>query len=207
MNKPFLVIYLFNSRVSYPDPYFPEWREDEIQNNRLDAFDKYKVWEALNFAVKDYLGKDLKDLNPQKLESGKPVIDGYHISLSHSGGKFLVAISSHNVGADIQKISQMRHSALEIHNDIYSKRECKELLENTNDFFYNFKVFTRKEALYKFVDPKIPFDIDTKKTIDTGLFSEYFYTDSFLNEYGYFSVCSELIKEGYEVEIKNFLKK
>ena len=199
--EPFLVVYIVEKDFCFEESFFPEWRKKEIEESTVCRRDKIAVWHALNFAVKDYLGSNLKDLNPRKTKSEKPVIDGYFISLSHTRHYTLVTLSNYEVGGDILYVCELNDNYLS-QAKIWSKAERKRLNENKDNMFLKFDYFSKKEALYKFLDPKVPFDEDSRSGFDTVLFEPFFFTSDVNAKHAYFSICSALIKEGYEPEIR-----
>lgn len=82
--------------------------------------------------------------------AGKPSVEGYpfHFSLSHSGEYVLLAVSSHEIGADIQKIVKMDTERLA--KRFFTPDEQKEIDGSDNPGETFFSVWTRKEAYAKY---------------------------------------------------------
>lgn len=194
-NKPFINIYIFEQKDLTRSFAMPEWRVEEIERaNVFDKDDKEFIWRALTLAVQHSFNVALQSLNPRKLFTGKPVLDFGHISLSHSGSHYMVAISSHNIGVDIMKNSEYRYYALSEYRSNWSKAEqaivYKE--EKSEPFFIT---WTKKEALYKFLDPGFPYK-ENKAKVDTTKYEDLFYVGSIQKQYDFFAICSELLKKG-----------
>jgi phosphopantetheinyl transferase (holo-ACP synthase) len=199
--EKFIDIYVFDKYFNFGESYFPDWRIDEIREEGAFANDKIIIWHALNYSVKKSLGIPLEKLNPRKNNSGKLFIDKYHVSLSHSGGRFAVAISSHNIGVDIQKIRQMNEIMLNPESDVWCNNEKYILKENEDDMFFSHKLWTIKEAVYKFLDPKIEFNDKTKSLFDSTTFLANSFSFDYDGLYAYVTIVSELIDEGIEPKI------
>lgn len=193
----FIFIYIYSGKEIKPGFYIPEWRLEEIRDSGSESTDKIIIWGALTMAVKDCFCVDLKTLNPHKLPTGKLVMDNYHVSLSHSGNKYMVALSSKNIGVDIQKVSEGRAACLDPNLDKWSEKE-KEALLAKDDGFMRFEYWVKKESLYKFLDPGFPFDVNNKD-VDT-FDNEALFSVGTCDKY-YFGICSELINDGFQIVI------
>ena len=204
--EKFIYVYIFDRYFDFDfdSSYFPEWRIKEIEESDpcTEQRDKNCVWLALNYAVKDLFNISLEKLHPRKNESGKLLLDKYYVSLSHSGGRYVVALSSHNVGVDIQKISEGRSLILNRESSIWSNNEKEILYQHKDEFLFEFKLWTAKEAVYKYLDPKIEFNDDTKHLIDSSKYLSKIYTYDYDHQYAYVSVCSDLVEEGIKVKVK-----
>ncbi len=199
-NKPFIKVYIFEGSDLTEEVKMPLCRVEEIERaNSFNKQDKELIYRALAFAVKHAFDEDVNDLNPRKIITGKPMIDKYRISLSHSGGRYLVALSSHNIGADIIKSSEYIYYNLADLKECWSKDEKKIVFEKDDPAIF-FKTWARKEALYKCLDPMYPFK-ENKAKVDTTKYSKYFYDNSLEEAYHYFSICSELVPQGVTIEI------
>ena len=98
--RPFIKVYIFEGSDLTEEVSMPSWREEEIERaNSLNKQDKVLIYRALAFSIKHAFNEDVNELNPHKIITGKPMIDKYRISLSHSSNRYLVAISSHNIAA------------------------------------------------------------------------------------------------------------
>ncbi len=90
------------------------------------------------------------DGNPDFLYSnnGKPYIEGYHFSFSHSGNVLVIATSSSEIGVDIEKI-QLREKVATYsfnQNELYQLKNAKDKAE------YFTTIYTKKEATIKLLD-------------------------------------------------------
>jgi 4'-phosphopantetheinyl transferase len=77
-------------------------------------------------------------------ENGKPLIEGINFNISHSHNLVAVAISSHEVGIDLELIEDKDNS--KIAKKIMNEEEYQKYLKN-KEYFY--KVWTKKEAYLK----------------------------------------------------------
>ena len=199
-NKPFIKVYIFEGSDLTEEVSMPSWREEEIERaNPFNKQDKVLIYRALAFAIKHAFNEDVNELNPHKIITGKPMIDKYRISLSHSGNRYLVAISSHNIGADIIKNSEYVYYNLSDNKDYWSKDEKKIIYEKDQPDLF-FKTWARKEALYKCIDPMYPYK-ENKAKVDSTKYEKFFYDNSLEEGYHFFSICSELIPRGITIEI------
>ena len=203
MRTNFLDVYIYEEGFSYPETKIVEWREKYIyersrrNSNILPRMDSLLVWRLLEVACRKSLGVELNSLNPRRLETKKPIIDYYHISLSHDRGFFMVAISSHPVGVDIQEERPSSH--LKYNGKCWTEEERKLLSKNDIE---NFKYWTRKEALYKLIDPGICFHNDMEMNQINTADSKWAncFLDGEFNRY-HWSIVSELIKKGIKPNI------
>lgn len=104
---------------------------------------KRAVWGLLNKAVKEKFGFIDDFSHIEKNKNGKPISNKYFLSISHSKDIVAVAIANENIGIDIEKIDSTKNI-----NKIkkYILSEDEEIL-NIEDLF---KIWTKKEALFKF---------------------------------------------------------
>lgn len=142
------------------DGYICDLRQQEIENcsNFKVKQEKFYIWKLLEKAFKDSMGLDIRDIQFQKLDSGKWVCDRCHFSLSHSHGIVCVAISDSFVGVDIEYIDGRRHPLTLVDKTLCGDEKCR----NENDFF---ELWTIKEAYFKFSNERFfePKKIDTTK--------------------------------------------
>ncbi|MBE6732729.1 MAG: 4'-phosphopantetheinyl transferase superfamily protein [Ruminococcaceae bacterium] len=89
----------------------------------------------------------IKDFSLKRAENGKPFLDFCKLSLSHSGDMAVCAVSSNEVGIDIEKIK-----------DIKPRNKYKLFTPDENDYVNKcddnknirfLEIWTRKEALLK----------------------------------------------------------
>ena len=132
-------------RELYPDERMKEIRE--CKNERVRR-EKHRVWELLEYAVKDALSLDFNNLQFTKTESGKWACDSFEFSLSHSDGAVAVAISDAAVGVDIEEVRV-----------IDSRLAAKVLTDSELEFYYGLcdaeregfllDSWCKKEAIFK----------------------------------------------------------
>ena len=77
-------------------------------------------------------------------ENGKPLIEGINFNISHSHNLVAVAISSHEVGIDLELVEEKDNE--KIAKKIMNEEEYQKYLKN-KEYFY--KVWTKKEAYLK----------------------------------------------------------
>ena len=192
--QPFIKVFIFEGdQLVEPCP-MPQWRIDEIERaHPFDKRDKDLIWRALTIAVNKAFGVTLESLNPRKDYLGKLYIDNYHVSLSHSGNRFMVGLSSHNIGVDIMKNSEYRYYALSENKSYWSKDEQK-IIYAKDEIAPFYITWCKKEALYKFLNPGFPYK-ENKARVDTTKYKSMFRIGSLEREYHFFAICSELFKE------------
>ena len=202
MNKErFVRLYIFSSDELTHPASMPAWRKKEVDRaNILRRHDKILIWRALSIAVYHCLGIPVMKLHPHKMLTGKLVIDRYHVSLSHSGDRFMVGISSHNIGVDILKNSEHRFYTLMEHKEFWSAGE-KRIVYKTDAISPFYLTWTRKEALYKLLNPHFSYT-ENRDKVDTTQYPEHMYVNGSIEGEGhFFAVCSKLIYAGGEPEI------
>ena len=193
-NKPFIDVYIFKDGFPYKKTPIISWRQEYLNSLcPIDVEDSTLVWRLLEVACRKSLGMELNDLNPRRLETGRTVINNYYISLSHSGGLYMVAISSENIGVDVQKVRG--GGPVGYNSKAWTDGEKKCL---GGDGPSNYKYWTRKEALYKFLDPGIKYNEKTWVKFDTSInpYPSFSLSGSIDYEYAYWSVVSPLIIKG-----------
>ncbi len=185
--KPFIKLYLYKEPFEYIKlPILPA-REEYVQTvNPPEKDDSIAIWDLLGTILLKDFDVLINSLNPRKLETGRWVFDKYYISMSHSRGYYAIAISSDPIGVDIQKDVESLSSP---HR--WSEEEYKYFENKMVDIFV--ATWTRKEALYKFLDPGIPYK-GNEKNFNTIPYNEYFRT-WFCNDRKFMgaSICSDLI--------------
>lgn len=78
-------------------------------------------------------------------KNGKPFLDGFHFSISHSGSVLVVAVGARELGVDIEKITFKPNVA----KYCFSPRELKRLNKSHDKPLFFTKIFTKKEAFIK----------------------------------------------------------
>ena len=113
-------------------------------------------------------------------ENGKPLIEGINFNISHSHNLVAVAISSHEVGIDLELIEDKDNS--KIAKKIMNEEEYQKYLKN-KEYFY--KVWTKKEAYLKRKGLALDFALNKDYKIDDVV--SYYIQDEDDNNY-YLSV-------------------
>ena len=199
--EDFVKVYIFEGEDLTEPCLMPKWRKEEIERaHPFEQRDKVLIWRALTLAVKDAFGEDLNELHPHKIITSKLVMDKYHVSLSHSGDRFMVGLSSQNIGVDIMKNSEYRYYSLLDNKSMWSDAEKKLLFKKEDNIDLYFEMWTKKEALYKLLDPGFPFK-ENKNKVDSTKNPDLFLGGSLECKYHFFSVASELFKRGITLEI------
>lgn len=192
--EDYIYLFIYKCPFGYKETEILKERDDYIKTvNSLERNDSYFAWRLLEKAVRRVFRKELNDCNPRKLESGKWICDGFHFSISHSGGLVAVALSNKNIGIDLQKERDL--------DFVGDGRFCDdEVVMLTSGTISNpYDIWTRKEALYKWLDNKRPFNRETWKDYNTTAYSNFFITKnfeaqgSFYGNFYFISVCSEIV--------------
>ena len=125
----------------------------KLPRNFLDQVNKYKEdnqrrrsffsWYLLYLKLVERK-INVSNLKVEFNENGKPLIEGINFNISHSHNLVAVAISSHEVGIDLELIEDKDNS--KIAKKIMNEEEYQKYLKN-KEYFY--KVWTKKEAYLK----------------------------------------------------------
>lgn len=103
----------------------------------------------IRYAIKDFFGIPIKNQNLFYNKKGKPYIIGYeniHFNLSHSGDLVVCAVSTDEIGVDIEKIRPVKEQVI---NKVCCFDELK-FLDNSSDKTSEFiRIWTAKEAFVK----------------------------------------------------------
>lgn len=124
---------------------------------------------ALRILAGRYLDKPPESLRFLYGAQGKPLLDGLHFNLSHSGDLMTAAFSVDGpLGIDIEEITP-RLYIRDIASRYFSKRECGELeTPDDTEFLHRFyRLWTAKEAVMKAT--ALGFALELSK-IEVGLF-------------------------------------
>ena len=144
---------------------YPEKRNKEIEACRCEKTkrEKYCAWRLLEYAFRNALGLELRNLSLEKNENGKWVCQDYSFSISHTKGVVAVAVSRSVVGVDIEKQDK---KLLNVAKKILTNSEASEYnnLEEKEKMPYLADKWTQKESIFKTLDQKtfIPCKIDVK---------------------------------------------
>ena len=102
-------------------------------------------------------GKETSSLTISCNEDGKPSIPGFEFNISHSGDIVAVAISTSEVGVDIEKEEERDYDALEKR---YLGPKETEIYQKSEDKAHTFlTLWTKKEAFHKHVGDGIHLDM------------------------------------------------
>ena len=74
---------------------------------------KYYVWKLLEYALWQSLALDIRTLEFSKTKNGKWTVQDCCFSLSHSHNVVAVAISSGEIGVDVERIDEKRKEVLQ----------------------------------------------------------------------------------------------
>lgn len=168
---------------------YPDERREEIEATRNveTKMHKLSAWRLLTKALFD-LGVDIKNIPIYKSECGKWLCDGFYFSISHSKDLVCVAISSENVGIDIQ--SKDKDYGDNFAKRILSKPEFEEYgnLSSDEKIKYIDAAWCKKESIMKTLGAKafFPQEIEIK---DHDLYFTSLMHNSVLY---YLSVCTSL---------------
>ena len=197
---PFLKVYVNEVEASVSlDGIFPEQRCQEIEATKNIETKKHKLsaWRLFMRAVCD-LGIDIKDINVHKTEFGKWVCDGFYFSISHSKNLVCVAVSSSNVGVDIQ-------SKEKDYGDVFAKRiltprELSEYMALDIDKKARFIdiAWCKKESIMKSlnINAFYPSSIEIKD------YELYFMTMNYKEDLYFLSVCSPIADTVEVIDLK-----
>ncbi|HHV14211.1 MAG TPA: 4'-phosphopantetheinyl transferase superfamily protein [Acholeplasmataceae bacterium] len=125
----------------------------KLPRNFLDQVNKYKEdnqrrrsffsWYLLYLKLVERK-INVSNLKVEFNENGKPLIEGINFNISHSHNLVAVAISSHEVGIDLELVEEKDNE--KIAKKIMNEEEYQKYLKN-KEYFY--KVWTKKEAYLK----------------------------------------------------------
>ena len=148
---------------------YPPIRDKEIAEVRNDKVraEKFWVWKVLLRAIKNIFCVDPEIVNFTKTSSGKWQADGFYFSLTHSGNKVAVAISSCEVGVDLEQKSLFFKKITAEKVDRFAEKiaaDSEELPKTPEDLII---MWTKKESAYKFVGKGgfSPKKIDTERFV------------------------------------------
>ena len=133
--------------------------------------------------IADETGKDKKDIIIQTDENGKPFTQNadIHLSISHSNDLVIAAISSSEVGVDIEKIKPVSDSLI---NKVCTQKELEYVSDSSISKSEKekrfFEIWTFKEAYFKFIGTGITdfksiciFDSDLRHNIHSFFYNGY----------------------------------
>ena len=161
----------------------------KLPSNFLDQVNKYKEddqrrrsffsWYLLYLKLVERK-LNVSDLKVVFNENGKPLIEGINFNISHSHNLVAVAISSHEVGIDLELVEEKNNER--IAKKIMNEEEYQKYLKN-KEYFY--KVWTKKEAYLKRKGLSLEFALNKDQRIEDV--ASYYIQDEDYNDY-YLSV-------------------
>ena len=161
----------------------------KLPSNFLDQVNKYKEddqrrrsffsWYLLYLKLVERK-INVSNLKVEFNENGKPLIEGINFNISHSHNLVAVAISSHEVGIDLELVEEKDNER--IAKKIMNEEEYQKYLKN-KEYFY--KVWTKKEAYLKRKGLSLEFALNKDQRIEDV--ASYYIQDEDYNDY-YLSV-------------------
>jgi 4'-phosphopantetheinyl transferase len=139
-----------NELISYLDA-------EELEKSRRYHFDKdskrYTISRAfLKLLLAPVIDVEARDISIIAGPNKKPVIrdapNPVSFNISHSGDWLLMAMSSHDIGVDIEKIDRELHYQ-DIMDQSFSEKEKEFVLRSSDPQQNFFRLWTRKEAISK----------------------------------------------------------
>jgi len=161
----------------------------KLPSNFLDQVNKYKEEDQRRRSFFSwyllYLKLVERKINVSNLkvefnENGKPLIEGINFNISHSYNLVAIAISSHEVGIDLELVEEKDNER--IAKKIMNEEEYQKYLKN-KEYFY--KVWTKKEAYLKRKGLSLEFALNKDQRIEDV--ASYYIQDEDYNDY-YLSV-------------------
>jgi len=161
----------------------------KLPRNFLDQVNKYKEdnqrrrsffsWYLLYLKLVERK-INVSNLKVEFNENGKPLIEGINFNISHSYNLVAIAISSHEVGIDLELVEEKDNER--IAKKIMNEEEYQKYLKN-KEYFY--KVWTKKEAYLKRKGLSLEFALNKDQRIEDV--ASYYIQDEDYNDY-YLSV-------------------
>lgn len=133
----------------------PEWRQRKCDAFRFDADRRRSVaaWLLLRQMLAER-GLDADSLPVGENEFGKPAFDsslGVHFSISHAGGRVMVAVDDRPVGCDVEKIAPFDEAVAReclTDEELARVKRASPGLDRDREFI---RLWVRKEAYVKAV--------------------------------------------------------
>ncbi len=155
------------------DDIFPPRRREYIADTSDIELKKQRCygWKLLGECVRECYGIDIGNVNIRQLECGKWVCDSFHFSLTNTERLVAAALSSSNVGIDMQKFEPSRFDT-RLARRILTPKELEHYnsLDDTSSRKYANLLWTKKESIFKtmedsvFVPSRIECDDDSTKS-------------------------------------------
>ena len=133
-----------------PKTVYPQQRAEEIAacGNPRVRQEKYFAWELLKYAMKHALGLEMEGVQFTKQPSGKWTTPSCCFSISHSDGMAMVAVSTEEVGVDIEVLDPTKESTLRRVLTVEEKSTI-ENIPKAQQLEALTKLWTGKESVFK----------------------------------------------------------
>lgn len=144
---------------------YPAERRKEIKKckNESVRLEKYYAWKLLEYALDNAKGIDIKKAKLYK-KGNKWCSDNCFFSISHTDDLVLIAVSSKNVGADIEKLDTDRFASFDADSVLHeNEKQSFESLDAEKRAEKLNRLWVIKEAAYK-TDGDGAFSPDTVDT-------------------------------------------
>ena len=162
-------------------PIYSELRAAEISAARNPKVreQKFYVWQLLGYALKDFMGIDIKNISFSHEKDGKWTCGECFFSLSHTDGFVAVIVSCFPCGVDIEIFSPEKFKN-SLAKKILTQAEYYEYLKLDDIEKNEYAAFkwTQKESIFKMVGA----GTFVPKNIETYKFYEYTETKTFVTE-------------------------
>lgn len=146
-------VYVYLAKVKDMEEYTRciELGDKDIFDISKKSLESVSALVLLKYAVKDIWGIE-EDFSTFKVsENGKPYVDDYNFSISHSGALVCVAISKQEVGVDIE-CSTTPRNWLGLRRRVLTQKEKEEVTEDSKSMT---EIWTKKEAVFKLLGDKV----------------------------------------------------
>lgn len=151
-----MFVYQFDTNTKVCD-VLPLQRNNQIKStsNALQQARRFCVWQLLNFALLQTVGKGVEQCDLQLNGNGKWTSSLARFSLSHTDDVVAVAVSGVDVGVDVERLrkaftSQLAHRVL-----TQEERDAYDDLPSAQQREYLLEQWTKKEAIFKMLDGQI----------------------------------------------------
>jgi 4'-phosphopantetheinyl transferase len=165
-------------------PYISEERRKKIAHMRRDSDKELSLYVELlcRYGVVQRLNCKPENIGIGKTNAGKPYVvaagaNPVEISLSHSGEYVVCAVSSTQVGIDVEEMKEPPLEIADIAFGVVEKAYLKEAADKREAFY---TLWTRKEALLKKIGCGLVGDVTRLDVMDTNC-QDYFYSMEKLN--------------------------
>lgn len=145
-------IYIANINHEFDYNYTPEILIKELKNITNEALIKQKqqVYNLLYYIFSTDLKQKLSEDAVTKNAFGKPVIENYEISFSHTNGVVAVAVSKDKIGVDIEQIDGTKNIQKLV-------KRIDNSLSEADDENSIYDIWCKKEAVFKMLGNQINF--------------------------------------------------